>query len=157
MSNNFHFEMSEDDNVTSQWLKDQFTLQRCIRWLDGANPVTRGGYRSFVQLIEYEFIYEKELQRSTMRKQIPKIWSIIQLGVGGGLRSQVSLKVNFHSMLEGNVGADIIIENSGIGKLIAPRTIIESVTFKMGENAPKKLNAIVRLMRKDLFKYLQQA
>jgi hypothetical protein len=27
----------------------------------------------------------------------------------------------------------------------------------MGENAPKKLNAIVRLMRKDLFKYLQQA
>ena len=34
---------------------------------------------------------------------------------------------------------------------------VDGTKFKMGENAPKKLNAIVRSMRKDLFKYLQQA
>jgi hypothetical protein len=149
MSSNFHFDM-----VTSQWIKDQFTLQRCIRWLDGANPSNQRGYTSFVQIIEFDYIYDKELQRYTMRKRIPKIWSIIQVGLGSGLRSEVSLKVNFHSIVDNNIMADIVIESRGVDKLIAPRTIIESVTFKTSENAPKRLNVIVRSMRKDLFKSL---
>ena len=138
----------DGDDALTQWVREQFTPQRCVRWLDGANPLPRRGQTSFVQVLYHDFLYE--VGRLTWRVGRPWIWSVICVGLGDGSRSQVSLKANF-SMVDGGFRADIAIESSGAGARVAPHRITEEITFSLKENAPKKLNAVVRAQRRILF------
>jgi hypothetical protein len=139
----------DGDDALTQWVREQFTHQRCVRWLDGANPVARRGGSSFVQVIYHDYLYEEG--RWTQRAGRPRIWSVFRVGIGDGSRSQVSMKVNFHSMVDGDFRADIAIESPGAGVRVAPRRVTEEITFSPRENAPKKLNAAVRTLRRSLF------
>lgn len=42
----------DGDDALTQWVREQFTPQRCVRWLGGANPVARRGEASLSALLQ---------------------------------------------------------------------------------------------------------
>lgn len=130
------------------WMKRQFTLERTVRWMDGANPKPMGGNRSFVQVLTYDHVRDGERY---VTKSAPHLWWVCDLGVGGGARSCIYTKAYFFPLQGGGYRAEIEVCSVGVRYSIPGRILTSSVDFTPEENAPRKLNREIRRMRELLF------
>lgn len=112
-----------------EWINVQFTRERTNRYLDGSNPNHLGGNGSFVQVVTYRWPIE--------------LWSVVNVSTPSGKRDTYYLKGIFGTSKNGySIELCMWSHASGTTKSL--------VVFEPRENAPKKLNKEIRMMRKEL-------
>lgn len=134
----------------ADWMKVQFTPERLIRWMDGANPKRSYGNRSFIQALETDYVYDRKGGHGH-HEYAPHLWSVSQAGVGGGARSCVYMRVYFFARQGGGFRAEVEVWSPGVWHTIPRRRLSSVVEFSPEENAPRKLNREVRRLRALLF------
>lgn len=139
-----------DETVTA-WMRRQFTSDRVVRWMDAANPKHRYGDRSFVQVLEYDYVYNGKKGRGH-HVIAPHLWSVILVGVGGGARAAAYMTVYFFAQQGGGYLAKITIWSTGVRYTIPRRKLTGEVVLAARENAPKRLNREARRLRALLFR-----
>lgn len=133
----------------TDWMLEQFSEERCNRWLDGSRRTkVRYGYRSFVQVLDYA--WERKKSGGYRRVPRPNIWSVVQCSAPHGLRWQYYLKVHFHAAQGSNVLAKLEMRSTGIYARVPARKVESEVEFDPHENAPRKLNREIRRLRELL-------
>lgn len=130
----------------AEWLRQQFSEDRCRRWLDGARGSSRFGRRSFTRAYEYDTEIESGRFCRVLR---PHVWSVVNGGVSGGKRWTYRLLVTFHAAPDSPTGvlAKLHMWTKGIYACIPRGDIHTELLFDSGENAPKKLNREIRRLR----------
>lgn len=113
------------------WAKTQFTRDRMIRYLDGANESSCGA-TSFVQLITGVFTY-------------PYLFSVCHIRKPDGRRGVYYLKVSFYGSKKLDYSAELEMWTNGNSK--KHKFVIH---FSDKENAPKKLNKAIRALRNEM-------
>lgn len=136
----------------NQWMIEQFSQERCHRWVDGSRTKQTYGHRSFVQVLSCAADGYKHGRLITV--DAPHIWSVVRCSALGGLRWTYYLTVYFYAAASGGVLAKLKMWSNGIYARIPARCVESEVVFKVRENAPKKLNREIRRLRELI---LQQA
>lgn len=114
----------------TEWLKAQFTAERMIRWLDGANP--NPWSRSWIGLWHH--------------KSPPQLGSHTNVTTPQGKRDWYRLVVQFHNQNQDTVVATL--EMSHGWRHYSKRS--STLLIRRTENAPKKLNKAIRALRQEL-------
>lgn len=141
--------MTPGSKSAAEWMKVQFAPDRLVRWMDGANP-TSYGWRSFIQVLEHDYVYEKKSGHGH-HVHAPNLWSVVHVGLGGGARSCVYMKVYFFARQGGGYVAEVEVWSCGVRPTVPRRRLYGRVDFSAEENAPRKLNREVRRLRELLF------
>ena len=111
------------------WAKEQFTKERMVRYLDGCNPGIRSGYDSFIQFIDWGH-------------EAPHLWSCVNVRCPDGKRARYYLHVRFYNSQVKDYAAVLDIRCRG-------KESSKTIHFGAEENAPKKLNKAIRLLRQE--------
>jgi len=119
--------------TTKEWMEIQFTRERNIRWIDGANPKHIGGYQSSFQVLSH---------------RVPRaIWSYVNVRRPNGQRARYYLNGE-----AGETKGGFFIHLTMRWR--TPRSFghraERTVFFAPQENAPKKLNKAIRELRREL-------
>tara|TARA_B100000745_G_scaffold192726_1_gene126779 strand:+ start:37518 stop:37910 length:393 start_codon:yes stop_codon:yes gene_type:complete len=125
-------------------MKNQFSLERRVQWLDGRKGSWRPG-----ETFEHHLHLSTRQWTSKGHTYKPHLYGTLQSSLNG-YRVHIWVWAHFFAVRHGGYKAEIVVETSGIRGVMPHRRLEGHVFFTSEENAPKKLNKVLREMRETL-------